>query len=365
MNTLPPDLLFLLDTQLNPYQTRLLCADEEQKELDLKWFYYNISTDRKCGYELIQLANRGEFSFLKDNYFIQLADKQCEMLIVETVLEALANRNEDLLLKKIIDSKHLFGVYFKESILKLPKTISTLYLHGREDVIRSFARNDEYKYILVAIDTLQHHYIHTLTDKLLHSTEIKYELLRALLEAIIFYDYQHFYELYQNVSRYDDNLKYSLLLTSIKVHNLIIFKYIYNKERYTRIKDHWLHIRQTSLIQDIVDYDAHDILELYRDLSDMTIPTWLQYLFSCGYQGPLWYKLLKLYPDTVHEIDIFKIFDPKYIGDVRYKINVDQLRTIFELSKPSRRELIKFSREIGRVKRYDIYEYVCELLASF
>lgn len=363
MNTLPPDLLFLLDTHLNPYQSRLLDIIEDQKELDVKWFYHNLSIDRKCGYELIQLVNRGNFLFLKDRHLIRIADTQCERLIVDSILEALVNRNEDLLLKEIIDSRHLFGIYFEKACSERIKTVSAL--HTKENIVGSHAYCNAIKCALATFDDKQHNSIHVIVDKLLHSIEIQYEILRALLEAIIFHDYETFYKQYQNVPKYDGNLKFCLLLASIKVQNLTIFKYIYKKERNVKIKDYWLHIRQTSLIRNIIDYDAHDILELYCDLSDITIPTWLNYLFYYGYQGSLWSKLLQLHPDAVHEIDIFNIFDPKYIGEVRYTINVDQLKTIFELSKPSRRELIKFSRAIGLVKRYDIHAYVCELLASF
>lgn len=349
MDTLPSDLLFLLDPLLSPHQSRLLGLVEDQKNLDLKWFYYNLSVGGKCGYELIQMANRGEFTFLKSRDLIKIADIRCANLIVESILVALINRNEDLLLKNIINQKHLFGVYFSYMDLNRTKTISAL--HKKENIVgASFQRNYRIRTILATFDRVQH-----------DSIEIQYDTLKILLEAVIFHDHDTFYKQYQNIPKYDNNLKDFLLMMSVKVQNLTTFEYIYNKERNNPINSYWFHQLETSLINDIIEYDAHAILELYYDLSNITIPTWLNNMFYYGYQGPMWNKLLQLYPDAVHEIDIFGIFE----ADILYKISLEQLKTVFELSKPSRRELIKFYKEISKTKRYDIWVYVCELLASF
>lgn len=83
------------------------------------------------------------------------------------------------------------------------------------------------------------------------------------------------------------------------------------------------------------------------------------------YYRPFWENIASLYPFAIHGLDFFKpLRYDAAIGNSIYRIELNDIKMLFSLSAPSKRELNRLASIANRYCRYDIYCYCWELLAS-
>lgn len=348
MDTLPSDLLLLLDTRLNPYEAILL---DLNSNMDTKWLWYNY-LECQFNYEIMKLCKIGDqrsLDLIKD--FISHEDSVLYHEVILQILLVALKRNDDLLFNKT------YSLYVNGNIEDFLVLRSIVY-------IETIKYNKQY-----LIDTNDKITMTTMTGDLVNMGYAAQWAINSVdnseFDSILGYYhiyYQHDIEgiraLIMNpnspitLNIEDENICYFLAILAAITDNVRLLEII--TERFD----------DEHILTCAMHYNSHKVVEYLTNLITIdcdVVNNAHQYGY---YYRPFWERIASQHPFVLHELNFFKpLENDDLIGNSIYKIELDNIKMLFSLSPPSKRELRSLANIAKEYTRYDIYCYCWELLA--
>lgn len=349
MDTLPTDLLTLVSIRLDQYETVLL--NLATTDLDAKWVRYNYRREI-LDFEITKLCRKADSKsvcLLKEfilKYYSKLKEEQSFQIMM------LAVRIKDIMLLSMVQlyensarSHQLLDVVYSEAIL-----------YGCENMVRGYYKKPP-------------QYMNTIARRTANALKVGNMLLfKETIELANVSDYEFVKDIMLNPHQpvdkdylaYRNRDRQLLIRWSIVINRLDLFMKVANKN---------LDLDGPPNLRDIIECalfnNTHSIIDYLIDIVADKIG-FLQLAHNMGYYWRhFWDKIVRKYPFIIHSLDLFQPFD-KYItiGNSIDRIELDNLKMLFELSPPSKRELYRFANIAKEHHRYDIYCYAWELLAT-
>lgn len=351
MNTLCSDLLNLVYNHTNPYQCLLLNRDIKESDYDMKWFLYNYECNSTFGKEILNLANKHGLKFLE--------------LLYDISLEYQADFGDDYLGWALIKLAFEYGLEYDKIkdlgfMFKCDDDqirIKSIKYTGYYDVKIKRAKHTE-DYIKMIIYAYQNGDVKTIDKVLQRTKNFDYKPGVNILKFIALKDYKNFIIEYNKIKKI---LSVETILAEIFDEAVVEFgsidmiDYILEDKDMVDLKSEW-RVYESYNERLACDSKFIEYLSGKYNLNMANIA------FQLGYDGLCWFK------DTDNKnfrtIDIFDGFNIRFrkFDNSPNMIKLNMLRRIFEIDKPSQRELYKLAELAKRFKRYDIYLYVYQLL---
>ena len=343
MDTLPSDLLTLVDTRLNPYETILLNFNSN---IDTKWFWYNYSR-QEFDYEIMKLCKNGDQRSLKlIRDFIQHEHWALFFEVLLQILLVALENNDDLLFSDVYHT----------------------YVDSSTDCLRS----------IVHIETIKYNkqYLIDTDDKISMTGELVsmgYAAQWAInsVDSSGFGSILGYYHIY-NQHDIDEiralimNPNSSITLNiedQMKCRFLAILAAITDNVRLLETTPEMFD--KESILVCAMHHNSHRVVEYLTNSITINcdiVNNAHQYGY---YYRPFWERIAAQHPFVLHELDLFKpLENDDLIGNSICKIELDNIKMLFSLSPPSKRELRRLANIAKEYTRYDIYCYCWELLAT-
>lgn len=350
MDTLCVDLSKLVYNHTDSYETILLGFQLKDEDFDMKWFIYNLKHRQTHGLDILGLARKHGLSFIKllqeifGNTYRHTHNEYMGMELLKILIQHKIDYRD---ISSLLHS--LFTIPYDEQIIakligkdgyqdiEIPELFGrNLSKYGNVMIVRAY-RSDNQKLI----------------DRVLNATENRASPSLEMLKFIAHDDHIGFASKYGNPDRrHDMDLDdmfgpYVLEMAGPKILDYVlkqtdpeVFAY-YNFN--TRL------MKEPSFIEYILTKFNHDVHEVAN------------LAFQLGYDGPCWQKI------NDKDLYIVNIFDP-FIEERRFKyspyvLKLEMLKRVFNACPPSKRELHILNQAVRSYRRYDIYMYICELLA--
>ena len=347
MDTLPTDLLTLLSIKLSPYE--ILSLNLKATDLDTKWFWYNYSK-KTLDFEIMKLCkkvNRESLELLK-MILRENSYKPGNEQIFQMMMFALKT-GSDLLWDMLPDyTRGVHGngllsiVYTKAILYGRDNDMVGLYnLHPSMNTIAQRATN------ALKVDNMQ------LFEQIMEFAEItNVDNMKAIMLNPDHFDMHNI--------QLDYHERQLVLRWSIIINRLDIFINILDKiDDQDRDFGRLIECAMLSGSHEIVKYIFHMITSKFL---------FVQTAHDMGYYyRPFWDTVVLEEPLAIHSLKLFQPFDDNMlvvVGNSMDRVELDNIKMLFELAPPSKRELYQLIHLAEEHGRYDIYCYCWELLAS-
>lgn len=347
MDTLPSDLFTLLDTKLNPYETLLLHLNATN--IDTRWLWYNYRRGI-LDFEIIKLcrkADKESVKILKD-ILLKGPYKPGNEQIFQ--MKMLALKTGDNLWWDMIPNfdntpqgRGLYGIVCTESIL---------YGHDNDLIVHPHITKSDMNMLAQCLCNALKVGNVGLFKRFMMISEIP-DVDNIL--AIMLNPDQEFNSRSKALTQYEYQI---LLRWSIIINRLDLYVKIIKKiEPMNRFFDEVFECAIANNAHTIIEY----VINMRRNKEDF-----LQIVYDLGYYYPqFWSTLANREPLLIHSLKLFQSLDDGeqvVVGTSMDRIELDNLKMLFELSPPSKRELHYLINIAKRHRRYDIYCYCWELI---
>lgn len=351
MDGLPTDLLGLIYDYLDPYECILTGFQIDVNELNLKWLCYNLHRGNDVGPEFLTLME-------KDSTLVKRLIENRNNLRMRRVINKPLERVHDL--KTFSDVVKYFcydDIYRKHNERYLTSLIETRKI--RDDLLSSMDLIEIYTRDVAMIEAYITDDPHII-KKTLDIAELRDQQFIDILRYIAHNDVDNFIDIVFESLSFSDLLYRGIwdLLQEYKRIEMIkrVLSSCGPKEIITRFG--------FSSFSHLI-YDYPDIIEYMATLPGYSATTLLQLTYERGYDGPYWQTIVKETPELLINIDVFELFGRGFLYIMApFTIKLDMVKQIFEHDKPSKRELSVLIEKVRERKRYDLYAYFNELLAT-
>lgn len=361
MNTLPHDLLCLIENHCSSYETILLGFQLNSENFYMKWFLHN--------YKNITLARASTLRF--DNCHYDGPD----------VLKLVEQKGLKFL-EYLIDNKYLYGRFacqrFTTELFKLAIKIGLD--KNRLNILASF---DFYNFLDLDYELCMgrlryndiynprnfYKYDHALwyaskntveqiikdirLDRNAYSSTNKDDQLRCY-EYIVCQEYKKLSKLLKESKNVyaDDLVKLACRRNDAEALEIILYRTNYD-ESYIRRYGHNKDVRELIIPE---CPETTEVIAVWLEYKYL-----VKYCFQNGYDGPAWQSIVEEQPELLTSIYLHDI-EKQEDGFFRLKTNM--IKTLFEHNKPSSRELHYLKHKARIYRLYDLYMYLCELETS-
>lgn len=354
MNTLPTDLLSLLDLKLNPYETLLLHF--KATDIEKRWFWYNYHRGT-LGFEIIKLCKKADKESVK--ILKEIIQKGSFKLGNEQIfqMKMLALRiGDDLLWNMIPEFNN--SVYRVQSIGLSEVVYTEAILYGRENSMKCPYNTS-------------HLYMNKTAQLAVNALKVgNMQLLKQFMDISGIANPNKIVAIMLNPDHFDiravqlDDKEHQFILRwSIIINRLDIFTNIIKHDKVDYRGRHFQGLADCAFIN-----KSHEIIEYIFRMTTTKSSLCVQKAHEMGYYyRPFWDTVVSVNPLLIYSLDLFQPLDDGekvVIGTSMDRIELDNLKMLFELAPPSKRELYRLIQISREYKRYDIYCWCWELIMN-
>lgn len=347
MNTLPADILRLIDNYINSYETILLGFQLNADNFDIKWFLYNHKSGEFDGPEVLKLVQQKGKKFLEyliDNKYLY-GCYPCDRFMVELFRLAIKLDLDGDRLDRLASAQFYNYLDLYEELclgnLKYKDTYDPQYSYKYWDAL-VMASPNTVNQIIKRIKSERRDRYSTETDNQL-----------CCYRYIVCKQYQQLSDLLNSPERLNriDLVKLACRRNDPKALKIILDN---TTDTHHRIFDGNHDYNQKLIISEHIE--TTEIIADYIDDENL-----VKFYFQNGYDGPSWQRIVDERPELLSNIYFHEISRE----DGFYTLKIDMIKTLFKYSKPSARELNFLKSRAKTHRLYDLFMYICELEVCF